>query len=231
MSAYTDLSALGARGDALIRGSAADALRGLDPATARAAAVLMLFGVLDDRPADAGSTWAPADLDVLLVERSRRLGHHPGQIAFPGGGVDATDASVEAAALREAREETGLDPAGVELLGTMPEVGVPVSGYRVTPVLGWWATTSAITVVDRGESERVFRAPVSDLLDPDRRVTAVVERGRLRHRSPAFLLDGDADAGDAGVVWGFTGLLLSGLFDQLGWTVPWDESRRIPAPL
>ncbi|GGC80939.1 coenzyme A pyrophosphatase [Tersicoccus solisilvae] len=228
MSAYTDLSALGAAGEALISGRSADPQLGLDPATARAAAVLILFGVLDGRPADAGHAYAPADLDVLLVERSRRLGHHPGQIAFPGGGVDATDASVEAAALREAREETGLDPNGVEVLGTMPEVGVPVSGYRVTPVLAWWATTTPVAVVDRGESERVFRAPVSDLLDPARRVTAVVERGTHRHLSPAFLL---GDEEDAGVVWGFTGMLLSGAFDRLGWTVPWDRTRRIPAPL
>lgn len=231
MSAYLDLSALGAAGKPLLRGRSADPLLDRDPSTARAAAVLMLFGVLDGRPADAGNAYAPADLDVLLVERSRRLGHHPGQIAFPGGGVDPTDASAEAAALREAREETGLDPRGVEVLGTMPEVGVPVSGYRVAPVLGWWTTTSPVAVVDRGESERVFRVPVSDLLDPDRRVTAVVDRGSHRHLSPAFLLDGDEEAGDAGVVWGFTGLLLDGMFEQLGWTVPWDASHRITAPL
>ncbi|OMH27558.1 coenzyme A pyrophosphatase [Tersicoccus phoenicis] len=227
MSAYTDLVQLGARGDRLTRTPSADPLLALDPATARAAAVLMLFGVLDDHPADTGNAYAPADLDVLLVERSRGLGHHPGQIAFPGGGVDHLDGSVEAAALREAREETGLDPDGVQVLGSMPEVGIPVSGYRVTPVLGWWAATSAVAVVDPEESARVFRVPVSDLLDPARRVTAVVERGTHRHLSPAFLLGG----GEDGIVWGFTGLLLSGAFDRLGWTVPWDAARRIPAPL
>ncbi len=76
---------------------------------ARKAAVLMLFGALDDVPAASGKPLAPADLDVLLLERAHTLDDHPGQVAFPGGGIDPGESPV-AAALREAQEETGRGP-------------------------------------------------------------------------------------------------------------------------
>lgn len=199
----------------------------LDPATARPAAVLILFGVLDAIPSHAAprpGQRVPDDLDVLLVERAGGLEDHPGQVSFPGGGIDAGDAGAEAAALREGVEETGLDPAGVEILGTLPQVGLPVSNFLVTPVLGWWAAPSPVAVVDYAESAQVFRVPVRDLLDPANRNTAVVTREGTTFRSPCFTVNGV-------IVWGFTAMVLSQLFDQLGWTVPWDEHREIPAPL
>ncbi|MFI5086514.1 MAG: NUDIX hydrolase [Actinomycetales bacterium] len=196
----------------------------LDGDTARKAAVLMLFGRLDTIPAVSHKPLAPADLDVLLVERASTLGDHPGQVAFPGGGVDPSDASLIATALREAEEETGLDPAGVEILGRLDDVDLPVSNFRVTPVIGWWSSPSPVRVVDYGESAQVFRVPVRDLLDPDNRFTAVVDRGRQRFRSPAFAVNGV-------VVWGFTAGILSRLFENLGWAVRWDASREAPAPL
>jgi 8-oxo-dGTP pyrophosphatase MutT (NUDIX family) len=193
------------------------------PLTARHAAVLMLFGPLDDRPAEFHGSAVPQDLDVLLVERAGTLTDHPGQIAFPGGRIDAADGGAVAAALREAREETGLDTAGVEVLGVLPEVALPVSNFLVTPVLAWWASPSPVGVVDFGESAQVFRTPVADLLDPGNRRTAVTS-GRHASRTPAFLVNGVT-------VWGFTGMLLDGLFEELGWTVPWDTGRESPAPL
>ncbi|PYI66150.1 coenzyme A pyrophosphatase [Arthrobacter livingstonensis] len=196
----------------------------MDRKTARPAAVLLLFGALDDVPAASLEPLASADLDLLLVERSATLTNHPGQVAFPGGGVDPMDSSVVAAALREAMEETGLDPSGVEILGMLPEVPVPVSNFIVTPVLGWWARQSPVDVVDYGESAQVFRVPVRDLLDPDNRVTATLERSGQTYRGPAFAVNGL-------VVWGFTAGILTHVFDELGWSVPWDASREIPAPL
>ncbi|UVJ38848.1 CoA pyrophosphatase [Arthrobacter sp. CJ23] len=186
--------------------------------TNRPAAVLMLFGVLDDIPAESGRPIAPADLDVLLLERAHTLDDHPGQVAFPGGSVDPGDDSVVAAALREAVEETGLDAGGVQVLGVIPELGLARSKFRVTPVLAWWASPSPVRVVDYGESAQVFRVPVRDLLDPDNRVTATISRFGRTFTSPGFIVNGV-------VVWGFTGMVLSGLFDELGWTVPWDEER------
>lgn len=196
----------------------------MDLSTARAAAVLVLFGALDDIPAASGLPLLSSDLDILLVERASTLAHHPGQVAFPGGGVDPGDGSIVEAALREAEEETGLDPSGVQVLGTLPELPMPVSNFRVTPVVGWWARQTPVAVVDYGESAQVFRVPVRDLLDPANRVTTTLKRGGNSYRGPAFTVNGV-------VVWGFTAGILSHLFDELGWTVPWDESVEIPAPL
>ena len=183
----------------------------------RRAAVLMLFGTLDLVPAASGKKLAPADLDVLLLQRAQTLDDHPGQVAFPGGGIDAGESAVEAA-LREAREETGLDPSGVEVLGVMPELALPRGNFLVTPVLAWWAAQSPVRVVDYGESAQVFRVPVRDLLDPDNRVMATVSRVGQTFQSPAFTVNGV-------VVWGFTGMILNQLFEQLGWAVHWDRTR------
>jgi len=196
----------------------------LDPQKARRAAVLMLFGALDPVPAVSRKPLAAADLDVLLVERAATLGDHPGQIAFPGGTVDPQDDSVAAAALREAVEETGLQAEGVEVLGTLPPLPLAVSNFMVTPVLGWWTSPSPVAVVDYGESAQVFRVPVRDLLDPDNRYTATLNRGRETFRSPAFRVNGV-------VVWGFTAAVLDGVFREVGWAVPWDVGRMIPAPV
>ncbi|MER2074733.1 MAG: CoA pyrophosphatase [Stenotrophomonas sp.] len=198
--------------------------RAVDPAVAREAAVLILFGVLDEHPARFHSEAVPDDLDVLLVERASTLNDHPGQVAFPGGGVDATDADAIAAALREANEETGLDPSGVRVLGALPKVGLPVSNFLVTPVLGWWDKPTPVEVVDEAESASVFRVPVADLLNPANRRTTVLGRAGQEHRGPAFLVNGV-------VVWGFTALLLDEVFNQLGWTLPWDATHEMVPPL
>ncbi|QTE28326.1 NUDIX hydrolase [Pengzhenrongella sicca] len=197
------------------------------PTPGRPAAVLVLFGVLDSTPAHRASGAVPADLDVLLVGRATTLRHHSGQIAFPGGRLDPGDSGPVAGALREAVEETGLDVAGVEVLGTLGELPVPVSDHLVTPVLAWWSRPSPVDVVDTGESAVVFRAPVADLLDPANRRTALYGRAPGAPGAPggpAFLVAGH-------VVWGFTALVLDTLFDELGWTQPWDRGQTIAAPI
>lgn len=196
----------------------------VDKALARHAAVLVLFGVLDDVPAQSDKPYAAADLDVLLLERAHTLTSHPGQVAFPGGGIEPGGEAAVEAALREAEEETGLDPAGVEILGVLPELGLIRSNFLVRPVLAWWAAPSPVRVVDYAESAQVFRIPVRDLLDPANRVTATITALGSTHKSPGFLV---RDV----VVWGFTGLILNELFDQLGWTVPWDQEREYPIAL
>ncbi len=195
---------------------------------ARPAAVLLLFGVLDGTPAEHTAHAVPRDLDVLLLARAATLGHHPGQVAFPGGRIDPGDDGPVDAALREAVEETGLDRAGVDVLGTLGELPLPVSNHLVTPVLAWWSRPTPVRVVDAAESAHVFRVPVADLLDPQRRRTVTVRRARRVHKSPGFLVEAD---GREHLVWGFTGGVLEALFDRLGWTEPWDRSRTLDAPL
>lgn len=191
-----------------------------DVSSARPAAVLVLFGVLDATAADSGAPAVAADLDVLLQRRAATLGHHAGQVAFPGGRTEPTDASPAAAAVREAVEETGLDPTGVEVLGTLPPLAVPVSNHLVTPVPAWWTRPSQVAAVDHGETVDVFRVPVADLLAPEHRASVVHDRGGTRVRTPAFVVD------DL-VVWGFTGIVLARMFDALGWAEPWDVRREV----
>ncbi|WP_422934178.1 NUDIX hydrolase [Sinomonas sp. P47F7] len=187
--------------------------------TAREAAVLVLFGALDSVSAPSGEPFAPGDLDVLLLERAQTLGSHPGQVAFPGGGREPQDASLVDCALREAVEETGLDPTGVDVLAELPALGLGASGFLVTPVLAWWASPSPVDVVDYAESAQVFRTPVRDLLDPANRVTGVIRRRGITFTSPAFLV---SDV----LVWGFTAMVLDALLEGLGWAVPWDRERK-----
>jgi len=188
---------------------------------ARPASVLMLFGRLDDEPADSMPSTVAADLDVLLQRRSATLSSHAGQVSFPGGGRDPEDRDAVATALREAEEETGLDPSGVDVLATLPELPIMPSQYRVTPVLAWWRTPSRVAAVDHAETVDVFRIPVAELLDPANRYTSTLSRAGRSFRGPAFDIDGT-------VVWGFTAMVLDGLFDATGWTIPWDRTVERP---
>lgn len=170
----------------------------------RAAAVLILVG--------EGADGTPGP-DVLLLQRAADMRNHAGQPAFPGGAADPGDADPSATALREASEEVGLDPRSVDVLATLPPLWIPVSGFVVRPVLGWWRAPHPVHPCQPAEVARVARVPVAELVDPDNRL-------RVRHSSgfvgPAFRV---RDM----LVWGFTAGVLSALLDLAGWAGPWRQ--------
>lgn len=186
----------------------------------RASAVLMLFA--PSEVADGAERSGPSNgATVVLTERAHTLRKHPGQVSFPGGGIDDSDDGPVGAALREAEEEVGVDPAGVEVVGCLPQLPLSVTGFSVTPILGWWREPCPIGVVDPGEVERVITMPVDALLDPAHRFMAV--HPARRFAAPAF------EVGDV-YVWGFTAIVLHEFFELAGLTVPWDttDERRVP---
>jgi 8-oxo-dGTP pyrophosphatase MutT (NUDIX family) len=183
-----------------------------DDGTGRESAVLIAFGLVDDQPA------------VLLIERAADLRAHPGQVAFPGGAIDPTDADEAAAAVREANEEVGLDPTSVQIIGTLPAIFIPVTGFVVTPVLAWWRAPHPVAVVDPVEVARAAVIPIADLVDPARRFRVKSPRGDWY--GPAFEVDGL-------FVWGFTAGLLDTVLELAGWGREWDADvvRALPERL
>ncbi|MCF6466808.1 CoA pyrophosphatase [Nonomuraea sp. MG754425] len=174
----------------------------------REAAVLMLFGDGPNGP------------DVLLIQRSTRGRRHPGQPAFPGGGVDPGDGGPVGAALREAEEETGADPSGVHVLCTMPELYLTFSDNRVTPVIAWWREPSAVHAASPDEVDSVERVPIAELVDPANRVMLRHPRGTA---GPAFRVRGM-------LVWGFTAMILDTVLREAGLERPWDLGRTEDLP-
>ena len=106
----------------------------------------------------------PQGLQVLLTQRSAELPDHAGQISFPGGRVEPDDASHSAAALREAAEEVGLPAPQVTLLGQLAQYET-VTGFRVTPVVGWVEPPLTLKP-DPLEVADIFEVPLAFLLDP-----------------------------------------------------------------
>ncbi len=179
----------------------------------RASAVLILL-------AESTPAAAVPQVDLLVLKRAATMRNHAGQVAFPGGGTDPTDADAAATALREANEEVGLDPDSAEVLALLPDLYLPVSSFVVTPVLAWWRRPHPVGPRQSAEVAQVARLPFSELVDP-------VNRIRVRHPSgwigPAFQIRGL-------LVWGFTAGVISTLLDMGGWSRPWDTERVVSLP-
>ena len=172
-------------------------------ATGRPAGVLVLIA-----PDPAG------EARVVLIERNSYDGHHSGEIAFPGGAAEAQDVNIVATAIREASEEIGLDldAIGLRVVGALEVFYIPVSNFRVTPVLALADRLPAWTP-DPREVARVIDAPIAAFLPeaPIRQMERDVREWRIRYG--AYELE---EIGEGPGVWGATARILGQLGAVLG---------------
>jgi 8-oxo-dGTP pyrophosphatase MutT (NUDIX family) len=174
--------------------------------------VLVLFSGPRSGPA---SDTVPDDADLLLTVRASTLSHHAGQAAFPGGAADPGDDGPVDTALREAREETGIDTSRLRPLATLDRMFIPPSGFHVHPVLAYSPDPGPVEVVDEAETAMVARVPVRAFVNPENRLMVYRRARGHRFAGPAFLLNHM-------LVWGFTGQVISAMLDVAGWARPWN---------
>lgn len=148
----------------------------------------------------------PEGLTVLFTQRTAHLNDHAGQVSFPGGRCEATDASPVFTALRETEEEIGLDPALIEILGILPEYRTG-TGFTVTPVVGLVRPPFDLNP-DSFEVAEVFETPLAFLLDPANHQRHSMEIGGVVRHYYAMPYEGY-------FIWGATAGMLVSLHRQL----------------
>ncbi len=158
---------------------------------------------------------------LLFTVRTETLSSHQGQISFPGGSIDETDPSPRVAALRETQEEIGLDPASVEVLGELDTFPTFVSGYIVTPFVGWLPATPELKP-NPSEVAEVLEVPIDELIEAIRFEPGFTHEGRA-YPTEAWVWNGH-------VIWGVTARIVrlfltrvaeAGLGEKPGPTVSW----------
>lgn len=168
---------------------------------------------------------------LLFTVRTETLPSHAGQIAFPGGSVDPTDASAAAAALRETHEEIGIDPSEVEVIGELDSFPTFVSGFVVTPVIGWLRSEPELAP-NPNEVAEVLHVPVADLVDDIRAEAGFTHEDRTYPTEAWIWHDKVIWGVTARIVRSFLGQLArAGLAERPGTTTSWTAWPIEPQPV
>jgi 8-oxo-dGTP pyrophosphatase MutT (NUDIX family) len=171
---------------------------GVRPTNIRdAAALVLLFPDADDRA------------NLVLTVRAGTLERHGGQVSLPGGVIEPGE-SYAHAALREAHEEIGLDPSLVRVVGALTPVDIPVSGFRVHPIVGLMESRPSFSPAD-GEVARILVVTIDELLAPRCVVDTTREREGRHIVAPAFCVEGEE-------IWGATAMVLAEFLSLVGWS-------------
>lgn len=169
--------------------------QGFDLAQVRPAAGLLLVFPVDRRA------------HIVLTVRAEAL-RHGGQVSLPGGVIEPGETFAQAA-LREAHEEVGLPLHGVRVLGALTPLDIPVSGFRLHPVVAARATRPSLVPAD-GEVAKILEVPVEALLDPASLASTERQRMGVAMRVPAFHVAGAE-------IWGATAMVIAEFLTLLGW--------------
>ncbi len=137
---------------------------------------------------------------LVFIKRNSYDGPHSAQVSFPGGAWEPEDGSLEQTALRETREELGID-GGIEVLGQLTQLHIPVSNFQVTPFLGWLNRTP-VFFPDKSEVRYVIEATLKELLDPENRDSETLFRHGQTIETPFYRVGNDK-------IWGATAMMLS----------------------
>ena len=171
-------------------------------ATARHAAGLLLLFPVDDLA------------HLVLTVRADTLERHGGQVSLPGGAVEPGE-SLEQAALREAREEIGLNISAVKTLGALTPIDIHISGFRLHPIVGTMDERPALFASD-SEVARVLEIPIAALMNPRALVWRTMARDGKEIRVPTLHIEGAE-------IWGATAMVVSEFLAMLGWNGPPSE--------
>jgi 8-oxo-dGTP pyrophosphatase MutT (NUDIX family) len=175
-----------------------------------AAGLLLVFPTrIGAEPAETAEP--DREAHILLTVRADTLGRHGGQVSLPGGVVDAGE-TFEQAALREAREEVGLSTDLVRVLGPLTPLDIPVSGFRLHPIVGISERRPQLTPAAH-EVARILEPAIEALMAPDCVVHARRARDGVTLTIPGFHLEGVE-------IWGATAMVLAEFLSLLGWSSP-----------
>ncbi len=145
----------------------------------------------------------------LLTKRTEDVEHHKGQISFPGGAVDSSDADMIATSLRETEEEIGLAVGQIDVVGTLDDIIIP-TGFLVTPVVGYLGALPPLKL-NRREVESILEVPVSFFRDPKHKKVVKMMRGNVLH-DVYFFTFGESQ------IWGATAAIIESFLSKLAHT-------------